>query len=107
VCLALIAATPVPRWTALEGFSMQRALDEQRRARGLELALGAVFVAILLETVLLLRAIGAARARLRAATYEMQTAVPPFAGHAWTAGIAVLVAVLGLVLLAAFLVRVG
>jgi hypothetical protein len=106
-CLALAAATPAPRWTALEGFSQQHARDERRRARGIHLALGAIAVAVLLETILVLRAAAAARARLRAAVTEGVATASAFTGHAWTAGIAVLVAVLGFVLLAAFVVRLG
>ena len=46
VCLALAGATPVPRWTALEGFTMQHARDAEKRARGLGLALGAILLAV-------------------------------------------------------------
>ena len=54
-CLALAAASPVPRWTAVEGFSMQHVRDARRRGRGLAVALGSLLVAVILETVLLLR----------------------------------------------------
>jgi hypothetical protein len=107
VCLALAAATPAPRWTALEGFSQQHARDERRRERGIHIALGAIAAAVILETILVLRAAAAARARLRAAVDEGVVPASPFTGHAWTAGIALLVAVLGFVLLAAFVVRLG
>jgi hypothetical protein len=108
--LALAAATPAPRWSALEGFSRQHAEAARRRAGGIRLALGAIAVALLLEAVLVLRSAAAARARLRAAAGE-DSSTRAFAGGAWTAGIAVLVAVLvavlGFVLLAAFVGRLG
>jgi hypothetical protein len=106
VCLALAAATPAPRWTALEGFSQQHARDAQRRARGIRIAIGAIAVAILLEAILVLRAAAVARARLRAAVTEEPSA-RAFTGRAWDAGVALLVAVLGFVLLAAFVTRLG
>ena len=113
VCLALTAPTPTPRWTALDGFAMQRAREAERRARGLEIALGAILVAVLLEAVLLLRAAALARARLRTlaeaheAVVEANAAPPRLAGRAWTVAIALLVALLGFALLAAFLLRVA
>ena len=85
-CLALAAVAPSPRWTALDGFVMQRALDREARERGLAVALGALAVAIVLEATLLLRASAGGRAR--------------------TVAVAVLVGLLGFALLAAFIVRV-
>jgi hypothetical protein len=85
-CLALSAITPAARWTALDGFVMQRALDRAARARGLAVALGAIAIAILLEAALLMRAAAGGRAR--------------------TVAVAVLVGLLGFALLAAFIVRV-
>jgi hypothetical protein len=108
VCLALAGAAPVPRWTALDGFSARRALDARGRAEGLALALGAIAVAMLLETILLLRAAHTARAQLRAATSEEGAVLGPDTGRAGrlgTLGVAILVALLGFALLAAFLVR--
>jgi hypothetical protein len=109
VCLALAAATPVPRWVALDGFSMQHARDAERRRSGLRLALGAIAVAVLLETLLLLRSAAAARARLRDVAFgdEGAGALPAIVGRRWTIGIALLVAALGFLLLAAFLGRVA
>ncbi|HXN33935.1 MAG TPA: hypothetical protein VN894_18825 [Polyangiaceae bacterium] len=104
VCLALAGATPVPRWTALDGFSAQHALDGQRRARGLGVALGAIVTALLLETVLLLRAARRSDS-LREATTENGDPPGAKARRAGTVGIALLVALLGFALLAAFLVR--
>ncbi len=85
-CLTLSAITPAARWTALDGFVMQRALDRAARARGLAVALGAIAIAILLEAALLMRAAAGGRAR--------------------TVAVAVLVGLLGFALLAAFIVRV-
>jgi hypothetical protein len=110
VCLALAGATPVPRWVALDGFSMQHARDGARRAAGLRLALGAIGVAVLLETLLLLRVAAAARARLRQAASGEDEPSPnatALVGRPWTVGIALLVAMLGFLLLAAFLSRVA
>lgn len=113
VCLALATPGPIERWTALEGFSMRHARDADRRARGLEVALGAILVAVLLEAVLLLRTATQARARLRAvveaheAMAEGNAAPPRLVGRACTVVIALLVALLGFALLAAFLLRVA
>ncbi len=85
-CLALSSIASVPRWVALDGFAMQRALDREARARGLAVAVGALAIASVLEGMLLLRA--AANSRRR------------------TVAVAVLVALLGFALLAAFIVRV-
>jgi hypothetical protein len=85
-CLALSAITPVARWTALDGFVMQRAQDGAARARGLAVALGAIAIAIVLEAALLMRAGAGGRTR--------------------TVAVAVLVGLLGFALLAAFIVRV-
>jgi len=85
-CLALSSIASVPRWVALDGFAMQRALDREARARGLAVAVGALAIASVLEGMLLVRA--AAKSRTR------------------TVAVAVLVALLGFALLAAFIVRV-
>jgi hypothetical protein len=88
-CLALAPIAPgggAARWTALDGFVLQRQLDREARERGLGIALGALAVAIALEAVLLLRAAVGGRAR--------------------TVAVAVLVGLLGFALLAAFIVRV-
>jgi hypothetical protein len=88
-CLALAPIAPGggrARWTALDGFALQRQLDREAREKGLGVALGALAVAITLEAVLLLRAAVGGRAR--------------------TVAVAVLVGLLGFALLAAFIVRV-
>jgi hypothetical protein len=92
-CLALSAVVPAARWTAIDGFVAQRALDRDARSKGLAVALGALAVAIALEALLLLRAAagGGARGGNR---------------RARTVALAVLVGLLGFALLAAFIVRV-
>jgi hypothetical protein len=107
VCLALAGATAIPRWTALDGFAEKRSRDARRRARGLSIALGAIAVAMLLETLLLLRAAHGARVRLLASTSEEREALGAPGGRAGNVGIALLVALLGFALLAAFLARGG
>jgi hypothetical protein len=110
VCLALAKAVPVPRRVALEGFSMKRAAEARKRERGMLVAVGAIAVAVALETVLLLRAAAAARARLRAAAEHGEEGPEParaLVGPAWTVTVSVLVALLGLVLMAAYVMRVS
>jgi hypothetical protein len=106
-CLALAGATPVPRWTALEGFTMQHARDAAKRSRGLALALWAILIAVILEALLLLKASATSRARLRAAEKEGGAGSGRLVGRGWTVGIALLVAMMGFALMAAFLARVG
>jgi hypothetical protein len=107
VCLALAGATPVPRWIALEGFSAQHARDARKRSGGLAVALGAIAIAMVLETILLLRAARAARMRLREATSEEREALGAGVGRTGNVAIALFIALLGLALLGAFLVRAG
>jgi hypothetical protein len=104
-CLALAVATPVARWTALEGFSMNHAHDALRRARGLAVALGALFAAVVLEVVLLLRMAASTRARFADDLRDPDASVPAGAGRGWSVAVALLVTLLGFALLAAFLVR--
>jgi hypothetical protein len=85
-CLARAPSTPVARWVALDGFALQRAQDREARGRGLAVALGAIAIAIALEALLLARA--GARSPRR------------------TVAVAALIGLLGLALLAAFIVRV-
>lgn len=104
-CLALSAEAPIPRWMALDGFSSQTARDLGRRASGLRIALGAIFVAVLLEMALLLRVVAASRARFPVDA-EDDDAARRIAPARWLGVlIALLVALLGFALLAAFLVR--
>jgi hypothetical protein len=96
-CLALAVAAPVPRWTALDGFDAQRARSADRRGRGLAIALGAIAAAVLLEVALLLRAAAEARMKVQGAL--------PTERRRWTIAVAILAALLGFALLAAFLAR--
>jgi hypothetical protein len=104
-CLALAAASPVPRWTAVEGFSVQYARDARRRGRGLAVALCALLVAVILETVLLLRTAASTRARFAVDAGDPD-ASPTIGGmRGWSMAVALLVVLLGFALLGAFLVR--
>jgi hypothetical protein len=102
VCLALAAPSPVPRWVALEGLSRRKSDDDARRSRGLALALVAIVVGAVLELLLLVRATVRARARLRAAAALDGDHAAPIVARGTTALMAVLVAMLGFALLAAF-----
>jgi hypothetical protein len=104
-CLALAPWAPVPRGTALEGFSMHRERDQERRERGLALAVGAIGIAALLETVLLLRAAAIARARLLDERDPEGGDREPELRRGGRLVVALLVALLGFALLAAFLMR--
>jgi hypothetical protein len=104
-CLALAAAVPAPRSTALEGFTMQHERDARRKSGGLGLALGGILVAILLEGLLLLRVARASRATLREASEEAGEAPARLQSRAWTVGIGVLIALMGLALAGAFVLR--
>jgi hypothetical protein len=107
VCAALVGPTPVPRRTVLDGFVAQHARRANRRTRGLAVALGAIAVAMALETVLLLRTARYARAQLRAAASGESELVDTRADRSGKLAIGLLVAMLGFVLLAAFLARAG
>jgi len=106
-CLALVAPAPVPRWTALDGFAFRGAIDARRRARGLSIALGAIAIAVVLEVLLLLRAVTKSRALLRAASAESDAGDALRTGRVWGVVVSLLVAMLGFALLGAFLVRLG
>jgi hypothetical protein len=104
-CLALASAVPARRWTAIDGFSMQHARDSQRRSRGLAVALSALFVALLLDAAILLRATLSARARFALDASDPEAGPTIGAGRGVGVAVALLVTLLGFVLLAAFLVR--
>jgi hypothetical protein len=98
-CLALAVPPSVVRWVALDGAPAHRAAGARARARGLAIAVAAVVSGFLLELVLLARTAQAARARIGG----MQARPPWVLAFA----VAVLVALLGFALLAAFLLRVA
>jgi hypothetical protein len=106
-CLALSGRAPIERWLALDGFAAPTERDRMARATGLRIALLGLLVAGLLEAVLLVR--GAARAQVRVHEDGTGDAVVRgfTASRASTVVVTVLVALLGFVLLAAFLFRVG
>ena len=89
-CLAVTPIVPAARWVALDGFVQAHARDGAKRMQGLTIALGAVVTSMVLEAMLLLRAAFSARREMRSA---------------WRIALGVLVAVLGFLLLAAFLLR--
>lgn len=103
-CLAVAQPRPVERWIALDGTAAERAHARMRRSRGVAIAVGALGVAALLELALLLRAAAQSRARLRL-PFEPSDARPSALALSWTVAVALLVALLGFVLLAAFVER--
>ena len=105
VCLALAGAAAVPRWTALDGFVARHAREGNRRDLGLGVALAAIVVAMLLETALLLNAARRAHAHLREVAAGEEYAPRASARRVCGVAIALLVALLGFALIAAFLVR--
>jgi hypothetical protein len=105
VCLALVAPAAVPRWVAVDGFAFQRQKDALARARGLGIAMGAIFLAIVLEAVLLLRAAAISRARLKATEATEEAGDARLVGRGWSVAVWVLVGMLGFALLGAFLMR--
>ncbi len=65
-CLALAAAGPFPRWTAIEGFASVRVHEATNRARGMAISVGSVVVAAALEALLILVGVAESRRKLRA-----------------------------------------
>jgi hypothetical protein len=111
-CLAVAHASPIPRSPAIEGFSLLRARDAVRRARGLRIGVAAIAIAVLLEAVLLLRAAASSRAAGSMGADEPDgpsgvgsASVAP--GRGWSVVVMLLLALLGFALLAALLVRFG
>ncbi|MGD0678094.1 MAG: hypothetical protein ABSC94_22000 [Polyangiaceae bacterium] len=106
-CLALVAASPLPRWLALDGVATRRAEAAVKRTRGLAVALGGLLVAGLLEATLIAGSAVRARARLADALPEGPSPRSRPMARAFGLAVALLVALLGFALLAAFLVRAG
>jgi hypothetical protein len=98
-CLALAAALPVARWTALDGLAKQSEGARDRRARGIAVSCGSILVGMALETILVLRAAARGRKRREASAGDLAMS-PPI-----RAALAVLVALLGFALIAAFVLR--
>jgi hypothetical protein len=107
-CLALAAAVPVARWAALDGFSEKYGKLRDKRRRGMTIAGGAALAAMALEALLVLRA--AARGRRQheprnvADLGEPPPAELPMSPRLLSA-VAVLIALLGFALVAAFVLR--
>ncbi len=106
-CLARVAPATVPRWTAVDGFADHRVRDAAARARGMAIAMTALVAALVLETLLLLRAAAVSRARLRAAEHTEEAGDARLVGRGWSVAIGLLLGVLGFALLGAFLARLG
>ncbi len=103
LCLALAAAPPTPRWTALDGFRGKHAHDVAARAHALGLALAAIGIAAVIEGLFLFRAARRTSGRwISVAAGDEGDPARRVAERAWTVGVAVLVGLLGLALLAAF-----
>lgn len=107
-CLAVAAAVPVARWTALDGFSEKNRKLRDKRRRGMTIAWGAALVAMALEGLLMLRA--AARGRRRRQPRSVaDLGEPPPAELAMSprllSAVAILIALLGFALVAAFVLR--
>ena len=102
-CLATAPVRPVARWVALDGFAAKQARTATERSRGLAIAVGALIVAALIEAAVLLRAAVVSRVRMGFAAGSI--AGSERASRALGVAIALLVAVLGFALLAAFLVQ--
>lgn len=107
VCLSLAAPTPLTRWVAVDGFVYKRARDAAQRTRGVLIAGSAIVLAILLETVLLLRMAAIARAGLKAAERSDEAGGSQLVGKGWNVVAGILLAMMGFALLGAFLVRLG
>ena len=104
-CLALSPATPVARYTVLDGFPAIVRATRERRSRGLTIAMGSIALATLIEMALMLRAAAATRARFAVDATDVAGA-PEHTVVRWCSiGIAVLLGLLGFVLLAALIVR--
>jgi hypothetical protein len=106
-CLALAAARPVPHWTALDGLPAVAANARARRLRGVRVATGSIAVATLIEMALLLRMAAAARAQFEIDAGGVTHGSRGTIVRWWSIGIALLVGLLGLFLLAAFVVGAG
>lgn len=65
-CLAMAAAVPVPRWTALDGIAKKGESLRGRRLRGMLVASGSIVVGMSLEILLVLRAASRGRRRRQA-----------------------------------------
>jgi hypothetical protein len=103
-CLAVAAAGPVARWTALDGFSEKNRKLRDKRLRGMTIAWGSILVAMALESLLILRA--AARGRRRRPSPEGESHEEVLAMSRPLEGVvAVLVALLGFAVIAAFVLR--
>jgi hypothetical protein len=103
-CLALSPFSGLAKPQEIEGFSAQRARDAEKRARGLRIALGGLAVASVLEIMLLAQGAASARHGIASAAAD---GLLSRRRSALTVAIAILVAMLGFALMAAFVTRLG
>jgi hypothetical protein len=107
-CLAVAAAVPVARWTALDGFSEKNGKLRDKRRRGMTVAGGAALVAMALEALLVLRAASRARRLRQPGGVADLGELPPVElamSPPLLSAVAVLIALLGLALVTAFVLR--
>jgi hypothetical protein len=107
-CLAVAAALPVARWTALDGFSEKNGKLRDKRRRGMAIAGSGALVAMALEALLVFRAAARGR-RLRQVRNVAEPGERPQAELTLSppllSTIALLIALLGFALVAAFVLR--
>lgn len=104
-CLALAAATPTARWTALDGFSAKNAKLQRKRMRGMTIAWASVLMAMALEGLLLIRAATQGRQKRQPSNPTEDPEDDLVMAPRFQGAVAVLVALLGLALVAAFVLR--
>jgi hypothetical protein len=104
-CLALAAATPTARWTALDGFSAKNAKLQRKRLRGMTIAWASVLMAMALEALLLIRAATRGRQKRQPIDPSEDSEDELVMAPRFQGAVAVLVALLGLALVAAFVLR--
>jgi hypothetical protein len=101
-CLALEPPHAVAKWPALDGFPIKHGVEAQRRLQGFLVAIGSLAIAAVLETLLILGAVGAERRKMRAAADLEATRQR---GTAARVAVGLLVALLGFALIAMLVLR--
>jgi hypothetical protein len=103
-CLAMEAPHAIAKWPTLDGFPLEHGVAAQRRLQGFLVAVGSLAVAAVLETLLILGAVGAERRRMRASADLDATRQR---GTAARVAVGLLVALLGFALIAMLVLRGG
>jgi hypothetical protein len=101
-CLALQPPHAITTWPALDGFPIKHGVEAQRRLQGFLVAIGSLAVAAVLETLLILGAVGAERRKMRAAADLEATRQR---GARARVAVGLLVALLGFALIAMLVLR--